>query len=307
MSRKKFVNKQRTTEKYHSDGILILDSYCFRKWKETIELRAEKLYYQRFLVNETHAEWSATQEKGEIENEYYEGLKELNEKEIVARQVEIREGVEVVIREGYSEEQKRAEIKEYKKPFMNSRIKWSERDEKGRIEWAREAIMCKAWLIEHIESKFHSDVKELKTPKLVFKYCCEVIGKNQLTGEGLLVLFDLVYDDFNDGEPLADICGRMKKNHKRLGDLGFKDEAIIAMLILIKLPTEFEQLSMMLFNQHEPKDITIDLIRDMLEREDNRRNNNQRTKDLEKSKQVEVNNVTEIVTRRIKKLRRRKK
>ena len=93
---KKVVNvKQKLTSKNHIDGVLILDSFCFRKWKETILLRAAKLYYRRFLENKDHKEWSDKQVKNEMEVEYNEGLNLILANPVDAMYTELIKAAEV--------------------------------------------------------------------------------------------------------------------------------------------------------------------------------------------------------------------
>ena len=266
-----FVRPKGNGEKFHSDGILILDSFCFRKWKEVMILRAAKLYYSRFLENEDYLVWSRKQNRNAIEVEYEEGILAIQIKPLVNRVVRREGDVDVVVTEGYTQEQKDAEIKEYKKPFLSYRLKWSDRDEKEKKEWNRESSVCRAWILEHVEEKFHSELSEKVSPKSLWDHCCLVIGKNQMSGDGMNLYLDLINDEFKEGEPLVDLVVRMKETHKRIKDLGYTDESLIAMMVIAKLPIDLEMVSILVFSKYQPHEITLDVVREMLEREDKRR------------------------------------
>jgi hypothetical protein len=222
--------------------------------------------------------------KNEIEQEYNEGLLRIQQKPIVERRVE----VEGVVTEAYTVDQKALEIEEYKKPYLSIRIKWADRDEKEGKEWDKECECAKAWLREHIDKKYHNEMKDLLTPKAIWDYCSSVIGKNQMSGDGVNLYLDLINDSFKEGEPLVDLCTRMKDTYQRIKDLGYTDEALISLMVIAKMPEELEFHSMLLNSKYEPKELTIAKVKEVLAKEDKRRDT--RMKETEKAAVV-VNNV----------------
>ena len=88
--------------------------------------------------------------------------------------------------------------------------------------------------MEHIEEKYHAKLVNISTPKGVWSHCVNVIGKNQMNGDVLNLYYELMNDDFKEGERLVDLCVRVKENHRRIRELGYTDEALIALMVISK-------------------------------------------------------------------------